>query len=80
MERARALATGPRVLLLGKPAQGLSPAVAARTYGLPAGLVACVFLAERRLPSAPRGRTVVVYEPRRGAVVFSGEAAGLRGR
>lgn len=76
MEPARALATGPRVLLLGKPAQGLSPAVAARTYGL----VACVFLAERRLPSAPRGRTVVVYEPRRGAVVFSGEAAELRGR
>jgi branched-chain amino acid transport system ATP-binding protein len=40
-----------------------------------------VVLAEQRLPPALSGpRTVVLYELRRGTVVFSGEAAELRGR
>ncbi|MEV0122866.1 ATP-binding cassette domain-containing protein [Streptomyces sp. NPDC050703] len=85
----RAPRTHPRhstsVVLIDEPAQGMSPPVAARTYallaGLPAGVPACVVLAEQRLPPALResaGRTaVVVHELRRGTVVFSGEAAGL---
>ncbi|PWI19457.1 ABC transporter [Streptomyces sp. Act143] len=77
---ARALLTRARVLLVDEPTQGMSPAVAARTYALLAGLDACVVLAEQRLPPALRDRAaprtpVLVYELRRGAVVFSGEAA-----
>ncbi len=69
------------VVLVDEPAQGMSPPVAARTYALLTALPACVIVAEQRLPPALResaGRAaVVVYELRRGAVVFSGEAAEL---
>jgi len=37
-----------------------------------------VVMAEQRLPPALHDRTAIVYELRRGAVVFSGEAAELR--
>ncbi|MBC9715298.1 ATP-binding cassette domain-containing protein [Streptomyces sp. TRM66268-LWL] len=75
---AGALLSRPRVLLLDEPAQGMSPAVTARTYELLASLETTVVTAEQRLPPAlraPAGRTVLVHELRRGAVVFSGEAA-----
>ncbi|MER6129566.1 ATP-binding cassette domain-containing protein [Streptomyces sp. NPDC001795] len=78
---SRALLARARVVLVDEPAQGMSPAVAARTYELLAGLDACVVLAEQRLPprlrAAPTGRTVLVHELRRGTVAFSGEAAEL---
>lgn len=67
----------PRVVLVDEPAQGMSPAVAARTYELLAGLDACVVLAEQRLPPALHGRPAFVYELRRGSVVFAGEAGEL---
>jgi len=77
----RALLARARVVLADEPAQGMSPAVAARTYELLAVLDACVVLAEQRLPpglrAASAGRTVLVHELRRGTVVFSGEAAEL---
>ncbi|MEU1197864.1 ATP-binding cassette domain-containing protein [Streptomyces sp. NPDC005813] len=75
---SRALLARARVVLVDEPAQGMSPAVAARTYDLLAGLDACVVVAEQRLPPGLRGRTdrtTFVYELSRGAVVFSGEAA-----
>ncbi|MEV0254840.1 ATP-binding cassette domain-containing protein [Streptomyces sp. NPDC050732] len=78
----RALLPTVEVVLADEPTQGMSPAVAARTYALLAGLDACVVLAEQRLPPALRegaGRTAVVHELRRGAVVFSGEAGELAG-
>ncbi|MER7575489.1 ATP-binding cassette domain-containing protein [Streptomyces sp. NPDC126514] len=75
---SRALLARPRVLLVDEPAQGMSPAVAARTYELLAGLDACVVLAEQRLPPVPRDRPTLVYELHRGAVVFSGEATEPR--
>ncbi|KPI22775.1 ABC transporter related protein [Actinobacteria bacterium OK074] len=75
---ARALLARARVVLLDEPAQGMAPAVAARTYEVLVALDACVVVAEQRLPPALRtavaGRTVLVHELRRGAVVFSGEA------
>ncbi|MGW7042994.1 ATP-binding cassette domain-containing protein [Streptomyces avermitilis] len=77
---SRALAAHARVVLVDEPAQGMSPEVAARTYRLLSGLDACVIVAEQRLPPGPTesaGRTVLVHELRRGAVVFSGEAAEL---
>jgi branched-chain amino acid transport system ATP-binding protein len=78
---ARALSARARAVLVDEPTQGMAPAVAARTYALLASLDACVVLAEQRLPPALSGpRTVVLYELRRGTVVFSGEAAELRGR
>ncbi|KUM83508.1 MULTISPECIES: ABC transporter ATP-binding protein [Streptomyces] len=77
---SRALLTRARVVLVDEPAQGMSPTVAARTYALLAGLDACVVVAEQRLPPVPHDRTTIVYELRRGAVVFSGEAAELRPR
>ncbi|MFI5792869.1 ABC transporter ATP-binding protein [Streptomyces sp. NPDC051677] len=64
-----------RVVLVDEPTRGMAPSVAARTYDLLASLDACVVLAEQRLPPALRGRRVFVHELRRGAVVFSGEAA-----
>ncbi|MFD3574080.1 ABC transporter ATP-binding protein [Streptomyces sp. NPDC058644] len=88
---SRALLTPhARVILIDEPTQGMSPAVASRTYDLLVGLSArttptCVLTAEQRLPPGLRrehagGRTaVVVHELRRGAVVFSGEAAELAG-
>jgi branched-chain amino acid transport system ATP-binding protein len=74
---SRALLARARVVLVDEPAQGMSPAVAARTYELLRSLDACVVLAEQRLPAALRGRAALVYELRRGAVVFGGEAAEL---
>lgn len=85
---SRALLTaGARVILADEPTQGMSPAVASRTYDLLVGLSArrsphtCVLTAEQRLPPGLRGHAgrtaVVVHELRRGAVVFSGEANEL---
>ncbi|MFJ5263064.1 ATP-binding cassette domain-containing protein [Streptomyces sp. NPDC088387] len=71
---SRALLARARVVLVDEPAQGMSPTVAARTYELLVALDACVVVAEQRLPPALRARPVFVYELRRGAVVFSGEA------
>ena len=71
---SRALLARARVVLVDEPAQGMSPTVAARTYELLSGLAACVIVAEQRLPPGLHGRTAIVYELRRGAVVFSGEA------
>ncbi|MFI1051675.1 ABC transporter ATP-binding protein [Streptomyces griseoruber] len=70
----RALSAHARVVLADEPAQGMAPAAASRTYALLASLDACVVLAEQRLPPALRGRRAFVYELRRGAVVFAGEA------
>lgn len=70
---SRALLARARVLLVDEPAQGMSPTVGARTYELLSELDACVVVAEQRLPPVLRGRTALVYELRRGAVVFSGE-------
>ncbi|GGX50449.1 ATP-binding cassette domain-containing protein [Streptomyces fructofermentans] len=72
---SRALLSGARVVLVDEPAQGMSPQVAARTYELLRGLGACVVVAEQRLPRGLSDGTVLVYELRRGTVVFSGEAA-----
>ncbi|GHA59589.1 ABC transporter ATP-binding protein [Streptomyces tauricus] len=71
---SRALLARAHVVLVDEPAQGMSPAVAARTYGLLRGLDACVVVAEQRLPPGLCAGTTIVYELRRGAVVFSGEA------
>ncbi|MFE7838988.1 ABC transporter ATP-binding protein [Streptomyces sp. NPDC057474] len=73
---ARALSAHPRVVLVDEPTQGMSPAVAARTYELLSGLDACVVVAEQRLPPGLRDVPgVLVYELRRGALAFGGEAA-----
>ncbi|MFH8900145.1 ATP-binding cassette domain-containing protein [Streptomyces coeruleorubidus] len=74
---SRALLARARVVLVDEPAQGMAPSVAARTYGLLSALDACVVVAEQRLPPALRDRPVLVYELRRGAVVFAGEASEL---
>ncbi|MFH8466904.1 ATP-binding cassette domain-containing protein [Streptomyces sp. NPDC017991] len=71
---SRALLARARVVLVDEPAQGMSPTVAARTYELLRGLDACVVVAEQRLPPGLCAGTTIVYELRRGAVVFSGEA------
>lgn len=72
----RTLSAHARVVLAGQPAQGMSSAVAARTYEplAAAGLHACAVIAEQRLPPALRGRPTSVHELHRGAVVFAGEA------
>lgn len=70
---SRALLADARVLLVDEPAQGMSPPVAARTYELLSELDACVVVAEQRVPPVLGGRAALVYELRRGAVVFSGE-------
>jgi branched-chain amino acid transport system ATP-binding protein len=80
---SRALSARARVVLVDEPAQGMSPPVAARTYALLGALDACVVVAEQRLPPGLRertGRTTYVHELRRGAVVFSGEAAEAAAR
>ncbi|MEU1568131.1 ATP-binding cassette domain-containing protein [Streptomyces mirabilis] len=80
---SRALLAHARVVLVDEPAQGMSPAVAARTYELLDGLDACVVVAEQRLPPGLReraGRTTYVHELSRGSVAFSGEAAEVRRR
>ncbi|MET9843676.1 ATP-binding cassette domain-containing protein [Streptomyces ossamyceticus] len=74
---SRALVARARVVLVDEPAQGMSPAVAARTYALLSGLDACVVVAEQRLPPALREASALVYELRRGTVAFCGEAAEL---
>ncbi|MEI5521460.1 ATP-binding cassette domain-containing protein [Streptomyces brasiliscabiei] len=75
---ARALSAHARVVLVDEPAQGMSPAVAARTYELLGRLHACVVVAEQRLPPGLREVAgVLVYELRRGALAFAGEAAEL---
>ncbi|QYX81127.1 ATP-binding cassette domain-containing protein [Streptomyces akebiae] len=75
---SRVLSARSRVVLVDEPAQGMSPAVAARTYELLGGLDACVVVAEQRLPPGLRGVPgVLVYELRRGALVFGGEAVEL---
>ncbi|WP_329387297.1 ATP-binding cassette domain-containing protein [Streptomyces sp. NBC_01351] len=75
---SRALLSAPgTVLLLDEPTQGMSAAVAARTYELLAARAAegaAVVLAEQRLPPALARPGVLVHELRRGTVVFSGEA------
>ncbi|WP_128375581.1 ABC transporter ATP-binding protein [Streptomyces cavernae] len=73
---SRALSARARVVLVDEPAQGMSPAVADRTYELLSALDTCVVVAEQRLPPALRAirRTTLVYELRRGEVVFGGEA------
>ena len=76
---SHALLTRARVLLVDEPAQGMSPAVASHTYELLSELNACVIVAEQRFPPVLHGRRALVYELRRGAVVFSGEAAELTG-
>ncbi|MGV9880415.1 ABC transporter ATP-binding protein [Streptomyces sp. NPDC003006] len=90
---SRALLSQAAVVLVDEPTQGMSSSVAARTYVLlselasptvpgPKSRATCVVVAEQRLPPALRERAsrtaVVVHELRRGAVVFSGEAAELR--
>ncbi|MFD7003972.1 ATP-binding cassette domain-containing protein [Streptomyces mirabilis] len=80
---SRALLAHARVVLVDEPAQGMSPAVAARTYELLGGLDACVVVAEQRLPPGLReraGRTTYVHELSRGSIAFSGEAAEVRRR
>lgn len=75
---SRVLSARSRVVLVDEPAQGMSPAVAARTYELLGGLDACVVVAEQRLPPGLRGVPgVLVYELRRGALAFGGEAVEL---
>ncbi|MFC7306965.1 ABC transporter ATP-binding protein [Streptomyces monticola] len=78
---SRALLSHARVVLVDEPGQGMSAAVAARTYALLSVLPATVVLAEQRLPPplrhSPAHRPVVVHELQRGAVVFSGEAGEL---
>jgi branched-chain amino acid transport system ATP-binding protein len=71
---SRALLARARVVLADEPAQGMSPTVAARTYELLGGLDACVIVAEQRMPPGLHGKAALVYELRRGEVVFSGEA------
>ncbi|CAM5406646.1 ATP-binding cassette domain-containing protein [Streptomyces purpurascens] len=75
---SRALLARARVVLVDEPAQGMSPSVAARTYELLSALDACVVIAEQRLPPDLRDRPALVYELRRGSVVFAGEAGELR--
>jgi branched-chain amino acid transport system ATP-binding protein len=77
---SRALLARARVVLVDEPAQGMSPTVAAHTYTLLAALDACVVVAEQRLPPVLHGRPTVVYELRRGSVLFSGEAGEFRRR
>jgi branched-chain amino acid transport system ATP-binding protein len=72
---SRAVLARARVVLVDEPAQGMSPTVAARTYEVLSGLDAGVIVAEQRLPPGLRPGTTILYELRRGAVVFSGEAA-----
>ncbi|GHD23576.1 ABC transporter ATP-binding protein [Streptomyces violarus] len=75
---SRAFLARARVVLVDEPAQGMSPPVAARTYELLSALDACVVIAEQRLPPDLRDRPALVYELRRGSVVFAGEAGELR--
>ncbi|WP_030683518.1 ABC transporter ATP-binding protein [Streptomyces sp. NRRL B-1347] len=77
---SRALLSRARVVLADEPTQGMSPAVASRTYELLGSLDACVVVAEQRPPPGLRGRAgraVVAYELHRGEVAFRGELAEL---
>ncbi|MFG2131066.1 ATP-binding cassette domain-containing protein [Streptomyces sp. NPDC048751] len=77
---SRAVLAHARVVLVDEPAQGMAPAVAARTYELLGSLDACVVVAGQRLPPALRDHPAFVYELRRGAVVFAGEAGEWKRR
>ncbi|MET9294601.1 ATP-binding cassette domain-containing protein [Streptomyces sp. NPDC003077] len=82
---ARALLSPARLLLLDEPTQGMSPATAARTHALLASATAApgppdgagpgrtVLLAEQSFPPSLRRAATLVYELRRGTVVFAGE-------
>ncbi|MFF8832740.1 ATP-binding cassette domain-containing protein [Streptomyces sp. NPDC015131] len=74
---SRALLTPARVVLVDEPALGMSPAVAARTHRLLAGLGArgaAVVVAGQRPPAGlPAGTLAHVL--RRGTVAFGGELA-----
>ncbi|MEO3850025.1 ATP-binding cassette domain-containing protein [Streptomyces sp. B8F3] len=72
---SRALLSSARLVLLDEPGQGMSDAVAARTYELLDGLAATVVVAEQSLPPGLAAAATVVHELRRGNVVFSGEPA-----
>lgn len=72
---SRALLSPARLVLLDEPGQGMSAAVAARTYELLGGLAATVVVAEQSLPPGLAAAATVAYELRRGNVVFSGEPA-----
>ncbi|MGP4003407.1 ATP-binding cassette domain-containing protein [Streptomyces sp. 8N706] len=75
---SRALLSPAGLLLLDEPAQGMSPATAARTYALlgeAARRGRTVVVAEQSLQPELRAVTTVVYGLRRGAVEFSGEAS-----
>ncbi|MEV5973301.1 ATP-binding cassette domain-containing protein [Streptomyces sp. NPDC051921] len=73
----RALLSPARVVLVDEPSLGLSPAVAARTYGLLAALTrpprsAAVVLAEQRVPHGlPPGS--LAYRLSRGSLAGAGE-------
>ncbi|MET8677490.1 ATP-binding cassette domain-containing protein [Streptomyces sp. NPDC004647] len=79
---SRALLSPARLLLLDEPAQGMSPATAARTYALLGRATAeqhrTVVVAEQALSPALGDVATVVHVLRRGAVVFSGEPSELR--
>ena len=71
---ARALLSPARLLLLDEPFQGMAPAIAERTYALLGPTTGrTVVVAEQALPPGLRAVTAVVYELRRGTVVFCGE-------
>lgn len=78
---ARALLSPARLLLLDEPFQGMAPAAVERTCALlgpTAGRT--VVVAEQALPPGLRALTAVVYELRRGTVVFCGEPSERPGR
>ncbi|NGO73540.1 ABC transporter ATP-binding protein [Streptomyces boncukensis] len=81
---SRALLSEARVLLLDEPTQGMSPAMAARTYALLReavhGAGRTVLVAEQRLAEPLREAATVVYELLRGTVAFAGEPREALGR
>ncbi|NGN67768.1 ATP-binding cassette domain-containing protein [Streptomyces sp. A7024] len=74
---SRALLSPARLVLLDEPGQGMSAAMAARTHELLGELDATVVVAEQSLPRGLRAAAGVVYELRRGEVVFGGEPGEL---
>ncbi|PWI41806.1 ATP-binding cassette domain-containing protein [Streptomyces sp. ICBB 8177] len=79
---SRALLAPAGLVLVDEPGQGLARAVADTAHRALARLAESgrtVVVAEQRLPAALRDAARVVYELRRGAVVFAGEPAELHG-